>query len=227
MLLKAVNLRKTFDKGFKPKNPTGVIDADFCLNPGETIGIVGESGAGKTTLALMLAGVIRPDSGHILFEGNDIWTLTSRERRRIYQRIQMIFQHPETAFNPKWTILRSLVEPCRIHRIPVPKEAPVKWVQTMGLDREVLCRYPDQLSGGELQRIAIARAVSLSPFILVLDEPVSMLDMSTQAQIIRLLEKIQSTTRAGHIYITHDMEIARLICKRIYTLENRILSPLL
>jgi peptide/nickel transport system ATP-binding protein len=226
MLFKAVNLRKTFDKRFKLEKTTGVVDAGFCLNPGETIGIVGESGAGKTTLALMLAGVVRPDSGHIFFEGNDIWTLGSRERRQIYQRIQMIFQHPETAFNPKWTILRSLVEPCRIHRIPVLKEAPVKWVQTMGLGREVLYRYPGQLSGGELQRIAIARAVSLSPAVLVLDEPVSMLDMSTQAQIIRLLEKIQSTTRAGHIYITHDMEIARLICKRIYTLENRILSPL-
>lgn len=225
MLLKAVKLKKSFNSAwFKTDKTLAVADAGFSLNPGETIGIIGESGAGKTTLGLMLAGVIKPDSGQIFYKDKDIWALTRRKRRQMYQHIQMIFQHPESAFNPKWKISRSLMEPCRLHKIPVSENFIIKWAERVGLAEDVLYRYPMQLSGGELQRIAIARAMSVSPAILVLDEPVSMLDTSTQAQIIRLIEKIQADTRAACIFISHDVDIARLICNRIYKLENHILQ---
>ncbi|MBC2705744.1 dipeptide/oligopeptide/nickel ABC transporter ATP-binding protein [Desulfobacula sp.] len=224
MLLKAVKLKKSFNSTwFKTGETPAVVDAGFSLNPGETIGIVGKSGAGKTTLGLMLAGVIKPDFGQIFYKGEDIWALTRRKRRRMQQHIQMIFQHPESTFNPKWKISRSLMEPCRLHKMPVSEDTIIKWAERVGLAEDVLYRYPMQLSGGELQRIAIARAMSISPAILVLDEPVSMLDTSTKAQIIRVIKKIQASTCAACIFISHDVDIARLICNRMYKLENHVL----
>ena len=226
MLLKAKDLSKTFKTGWlKRRSAFSLEKADIRLQQGETIGIVGESGSGKTTLGLMLAGLLKPDKGRILFRGKDITDLSLGERKRYRHHMQMVFQHPETTFNPKWKLQRSMAEPFCLHKIPFSKEMISEQLERVGLNKNILDRYPAQLSGGELQRAAIARVMSLNPAIVVLDEPTSMLDAITQARIIRLLEKIQKQKRVSYLFISHDLELIRLFCGRIYELDRGVLTP--
>jgi peptide/nickel transport system ATP-binding protein len=185
---------------------------------------VGESGAGKTTLGLMLSGLLKPDQGQIFFKGKKIGSLPQRERRQYRRQIQIVFQHPENVFNPKWKLWRSFREPFQLHGISFSEELISEQLARVGLGTEVLNRYPAQLSGGELQRIAIARIMSIDPAIVILDEPTSMLDAITQAQIIRLLDKIQKQNGVSYLFISHDLDLSRLFCNRIYELQEGILK---
>ena len=226
MLLEANDLSKTFKTGWlKRRRAFSLEKADIRLQQGETIGIVGESGSGKTTLGFMLAGLLKPDKGRIFFRGKDITDLSLRERKRYRHQMQMVFQHPETTFNPKWKLQRSMAEPFCLHKIPFSKEMIAEQLERVGLNQNVLDRYPAQLSGGELQRAAIARVMSLNPAIVVLDEPTSMLDAITQARIIRLLEKIQKQEGVSYLFVSHDLELIRLFCGRIYELDRGVLTP--
>ena len=181
------------------------------------MGIVGKSGSGKSTLALLLAGLLKPDSGQIYLDGQEILFPLKKGCRR---QIQVIFQHPETSFNPLWTLERSLAEPFRLHKIPFSPEILLGEMRAVGLYVGHLRRCPSQLSGGELQRAAIARAMVLEPDFVILDEPTSMLDTITQAQVIRLLLKIQRERGVAYLFVSHDLELAGLFCQRIYRLKD-------
>jgi len=224
MLLEARDLSKTFKRGWLRKRKLcAVAKASLRLQQGETIGIVGESGSGKTTLGLMLAGLLKPDNGQIFFKRKDIIGLSLQERKEYRRQVQMVFQHPETAFNPKWKLTHSMAEPFYLHKIPFSEEMISEQLVRVGLNNNILSRYPVQLSGGELQRAVIARVMSLNPAIVVLDEPTSMLDTITQAQIIRLLEKIQKQEGVSYVFISHDLDLVNLFCRKIYKLEGGVL----
>ena len=225
MLLKAENLRKTFKTGWSKKRKVcAIVKADISLNQGETIGIVGETASGKTTLGLMLSGLLRPDRGHIYFKGEKAWSLNRRTRELLRRQIQIVFQHPESTFNPKWKLRRSVLEPFILYGIPFSEEIISEQLGRVGLDTSVLNRYPAQLSGGELQRIAISRIMSIKPAVVILDEPTSMLDTITQAQIIRLLLKIQRQDNIGYVFISHDQDLVGLLCKRTYEIDKGVLE---
>lgn len=225
MLLEIRNLSKTFKRGWLKKRKLCVIaKASLCLHQGETIGIVGDNGSGKTTLALMLVGLLKPDKGQILFKGKDITHLSSWERKEYRRQVQIVFQHPETAFNPKWKLWKSMREPFYLHKIPYSEEEVLQQFKRVGLRSNILSHYPAQLSGGEIQRAAIARVMSLNPAVVILDEPTSMLDAITQAQIIRLLEEIQQQQRVSYLFISHDLELVKVFCKKIYELKEGVLK---
>lgn len=225
MLLKAKDLRKTFKTGWSKKRKVcAVVKADISLNQGEIIGIVGETASGKTTLGLMLSGLLRPDRGHIYFKGKKAWSLRRRKRELLRRQIQIVFQHPESTFNPKWKLRRSVLEPFFLYGIPFSEEIISKQLGRVGLDTNVLNRYPSQLSGGELQRIAISRIMSIKPAVVILDEPTSMLDTITQAQIIRLLLKIQKQDNIGYVFISHDQNLVELLCKKTYKIDKGVLE---
>jgi len=193
---------------------------DLALEPGEIIGITGDSGAGKTTLGLILAGIMRPDSGRVYFAGTDLWASNATIRKSISRRLQIVFQHPESTFDPQWTIHQSLSEPFVLCGIRPDLSLLADRLAEVELNSEVLERHPRQLSGGELQRIAIARIMALNPKVVVLDEPTAMLDALTQARIMNLLEYIQQRTGAAYVLISHDIDMVNSFCSRVYRLSN-------
>ncbi|MCW2872978.1 dipeptide ABC transporter ATP-binding protein, partial [Actinacidiphila oryziradicis] len=192
---------------------------DFDLYAGETLGIVGESGCGKSTVARLLMSLERPTRGRILYKGEDITKLSGRALKAVRRNIQMVFQDPYTSLNPRMTVGDIIGEPYDIHPEVVPKGDRRRHVQDLldvvGLNPEYINRYPHQFSGGQRQRIGIARGLALRPEIIVADEPVSALDVSVQAQVINLMEKLQDEFRLSYMFIAHDLSIVRHISDRV------------
>ena len=182
------------------------------IEPGQRLGIVGPSGAGKTTLGLILAGIRRPDRGCLCCDGVDLWRLRGRQRRRLGQRLQMVFQHPETTFDPRWTMEQSLAEAFYLRGLRASPAEIAGQVAAVELDPVLLSRHPGELSGGELQRMAIARALAMEPALLVLDEPTAMLDVLTQARIIHLLETVWTDRLISMVLISHDPALIDRFC---------------
>jgi oligopeptide/dipeptide ABC transporter ATP-binding protein len=184
----------------------------------ETLGVVGESGCGKTTLGRTILGLIRPTSGQVLFEGQDLVSLSRRELRHYRRNMQMVFQSPYDSFDPRFSVLSSIAEPLRAHT-NLRGEAVVtrarELLEQAGMPGEILFRYPHEFSGGQLQRIAVARALALNPKFLVLDEPTSALDVSVQAQIINLLQSLQREFELTYIFITHHLSLVEHISDRV------------
>ena len=197
---------------------------DLTIETGEIIGITGNSGTGKSTLGLILAGIVRPDKGRVCLDGTDLWASNITVRKQINRKLQMVFQHPESTFDPRWTIQQSLSEPFRINNIQPDFLTLTDRLAEVGLYPEVLVRRPHQLSGGELQRIAIARIMALNPAVVVLDEPTAMLDTLTQARIMNLLKHIQQRTKVSYVLISHDAFLVHSFCQRIFRLEKGQLS---
>ncbi len=180
--------------------------------PGKTVGLVGESGCGKTTLGRMAIRLIPPDAGRVVFEGRDITTLTGEELRRTRSKMQIIFQDPYSSLNPRMRVRDIVGEGWRVHGIARGAEArEMAWrlLRRVGLSADAADRYPHEFSGGQRQRIGIARAIALSPRLVVADEPVSALDVSVQAQILNLLRDIQEEYGMAYLFVSHDLRVIR------------------
>jgi oligopeptide transport system ATP-binding protein len=191
----------------------------FDLHKGETLGIVGESGCGKSTLGRLLMRLEEPTGGKVIFEGADWSSASGRDMRRMRRDIQIVFQDPYTSLNPRMTVGDIIGEPFEIHKDVVPKGGRRRRVQELldlvGLNPEHINRYPHQFSGGQRQRIGIARGIALNPKVLVCDEPVSALDVSVQAQVVNLMEKLQDELGLAYVFIAHDLSVVRHISDRV------------
>jgi peptide/nickel transport system ATP-binding protein len=190
----------------------------FAITRGETLGLVGESGCGKSTVGRAMLRLYKPTSGRIVFDGIDITMHSDSQLRPLRRRMQMIFQDPYASLNPRHSVGRIVAEPLRVHGISNRREAAARVreiVQVVGLPRDAANRYPHEFSGGQRQRIGLARALALNPELVVCDEPVSALDVSIQAQIINLLEKLQDDFGLTYLFIAHDLAVVRHISSRI------------
>lgn len=216
---------KSLSKNFDGENVLD--DINFTIEKGETFGLFGNSGSGKTTIGRCIVGLEKPDGGEILFRGDNLLTMNRREMRRIRPKIQMIFQHPEISLNPKMRAFDSLIEPMKIHSTFCSSsisERVDELLELVGLRREHLDRYPAHLSGGEIQRIVLGRILSIQPEFIVADEPTSMLDVSVQAQVLRIMERVQDETGISYLLISHDIEVLQKVCDRIAYLEGGQIS---
>ena len=214
-LLEVNNLKKYFPitKGFFQK-VTGQVKAvegiSFNIKSGQTLGLVGESGCGKTTTGNLIMNLIKPTNGQIYFKNKDILLMNKKERKNIYRDLQMIFQDPFGSLHPRMTVEKLVSEPLFIHKILSKekiKERVLELIELVGLKSEHLKRYPHEFSGGQRQRIGIARAISLNPKLLIADEPVSALDVSIQAQVINLLIELQNKLNLSYLFISHDLSV--------------------
>jgi peptide/nickel transport system ATP-binding protein len=186
----------------------------FTVARGETLGLVGESGCGKSTTARLITRLVEPSSGSLFFEGRDITRLGSEEMRRLRRDIQMVFQDPFSSLNPRKTVEAILTAPFRYQGMQ-PVEPVAELLERVGLRPEHASRHPHEFSGGQAQRIGIARALALRPKLVVCDEPVSALDVSVQAQILNLLQDLQEQLNLSYVFIAHDLAAVRQICTRI------------
>lgn len=204
--------------GFRRSPPVqAVSDVSFTVRAGETLGLVGESGCGKTTTARCIVQVVEPSSGRILFRGHDLSQFDDRAKRQVRQEIQYVFQDPSTAFNPRMTVHDVIAEPLRIHGLydQDGAERVAELLRLVGLEPQHAERYPHEFSGGQRQRIGIVRAIALNAQLLILDEPVSALDTSVQAQVINLLEELQEKLDLAYVFVAHDLSMIRHICDRV------------
>ena len=231
VVLQVSNLRKLFPVSqgivgtvlLRPQRYVHAVDGvSFSMARGEILGLVGESGSGKTTTALCVLGLIEPTEGEILFNGQSVQALArSRERRRLRQQMQLIFQDPYESLNPRQTVFATVAEPVEIHRLTRGREEKVERVKAAlnaaGLKPPeiFLERYPEDLSGGQRQRVVIAGALVLNPELLVADEPVSMLDVSIRAEILNLLRQLRDEHGITILYITHDLATAAHFTDRV------------
>jgi oligopeptide/dipeptide ABC transporter ATP-binding protein len=222
-LLKTINLTKSFPirRGFfgqKHLRLVAVDNVNIAVNRGETLGLVGESGCGKTTLGLTIMRLYEPTSGQILIGDQDITHLGGAEMHHARRQMQMIFQDPYASLDPRMTVEEILTEPMEIHNLGSKsdwKNEAKRLVDLAGLPRGTLQRFPNEFSGGQQQRIGIARALALQPKLMICDEPVSALDVSVQAQILNLLRALQDQFQLTYIFISHNMAVTSFMSRRI------------
>lgn len=221
MLVEAAGLTKEYPR------EGGVVrvvdDVSFVIQRGETLGLVGESGSGKSTVARMILRLVEPTSGVVRFAGENVLAAGAWELRAMRRRMQIVFQDPYAALNPRMSVRQILAEPFAIH-----KERPEggldarlkEMMETVGLDTSAFARYPHEFSGGQRQRINIARALALRPEFLVLDEPVSALDVLVGAQVVNLLRDLQREHELTYLFISHSMPLVRLLCDRVAVMRK-------
>jgi peptide/nickel transport system ATP-binding protein len=227
VILEVKGLRKSFffKSGLFGKTEfKAVKGVDFQLRKGHTLGVVGESGSGKTTMGLTLLRLHEPTGGEVLFEGRDLLKMTGPDWQKMRRRIQVVFQNPYASLNPRFTISQTLLEPMEIHGIGASHEERLATASALlrkvGLDESALHKYPHEFSGGQRQRIAIARCLTLKPEVLVLDEAVSALDVSVQAQVLNLLKDLQDEFGLSYIFISHDLAVVKFISDEVLVMQH-------
>ena len=211
---------KVKNKGFmaQKKVVKAVDGISFDIYEGETLGVVGESGCGKSTTGRAIVRLNRPTAGQILYQGQDLFGYDKKESERLNREIQIIFQDPYSSLDPRFTVGRSIAEPMVVHKWGTKKERYDRVIELMrevGLREDLYNRYPHEFSGGQRQRIGVARALALNPKLLVCDEPVSALDVSIQAQILNLMQELQQRFGLTYLFISHNLSVVEHICDRI------------
>lgn len=219
ILLEGKAIGKTFRRGFGGRPFQVLNEADLKLFRHETLGLMGPSGCGKSTLARILLLLLSPDRGDIFLEGRKVTGIHGQELRYFRKKVQLISQRPETFFDPRMRLGDSILEPLAFYggrkSVVEGKERLMSLLDQVKLTDELLSRFPHQVSGGEIQRLSLCRALLLNPDILILDEPTSMLDISVQAQILRILKELKAEHGLSYLFITHDGEAAAFMCDRI------------
>jgi oligopeptide/dipeptide ABC transporter ATP-binding protein len=222
-ILQVKNLVKRFESGGgflggKKTIVRAVNDVSFSVARGQSVGLVGESGCGKSTVARTLLRLVEPDEGSIIFDGVDLRKASTSQMRLLRQRIQIVFQDPYASLNPRRTVRQSLAEPLYVHRLGTASQIEAKiqsTIQEVGLPVSALDRYPHEFSGGQRQRIGIARALVLDPELIIADEPVSALDVSVQAQILQLLDRLKRERGLSFVFVSHDLGVIRHFCDTV------------
>ncbi len=223
-LLEVDRLTKYFPSARRTGRPRGasqvkaVDGVSFAINRGETLGLVGESGCGKTSTGWLILRLIEPTAGKVVFDGRDVFSLGRADMRRLRRHMQIVFQDPYSSLNPRMTVRDIIAQPLMIHQLGTKAENEERaqgLLSVVGLTRDMAMRYPHELSGGQRQRVGVARALALSPKLVICDEPVSALDVSIQAQIINLLQDLQQTFALTYLFIAHDLSVVKHISTRV------------
>ncbi|CAH8707388.1 dipeptide ABC transporter ATP-binding protein [Paenibacillus thiaminolyticus] len=222
-LLQVRNLKKHYPirKGLLNKQVGSVKSVDglnFDIYEGETFGIVGESGCGKSTTGRSVLRLIEPTEGEVLFQGRNLMALSPKELRQLRPEMSMIFQDPYASLDPRWTVQRILEEPLQTHlsmRSPERKQRVQELMERVGLSAFQANRFPHEFSGGQRQRVGIARALALNPKFIVCDEPVSALDVSIQSQVLNLMQDLQEQEKLTYMFISHDLSVVKFLCTRV------------
>ncbi len=227
IVLEVRSLAKSFwlkEGLFGKREFKAVQNVNFQLRRGHTLGVVGESGSGKTTMGLTLLRLHEPTGGEVIFDGKNLLTLSSAERQAMRRRIQIVFQNPYASLNPRFTIGQTLIEPMEIHSIGAStaerEQRARALLEKVGLDGRAFGKYPHEFSGGQRQRVAIARCLTLNPEVLVLDEAVSALDVSVQAQVLNLLRDLQDELGLAYVFISHDLAVVRFISDEVLVMKD-------
>lgn len=224
VLLKVENLKKYYYSGLFQKQVNRAVDGvSFEIEKGKILGLVGKSGCGKSTLGRTVLRLLEPTAGKVFFDEQDISILRGRALKNLGTKMQIIFQNPESSFNPKMKIYDAIAEPLRLHKLCKKDEEQRRvqeLIEVVSISEELLFRYPGELSGGQLQRVAIARVLSMNPEFIVADEPTSMLDPLVQAQILTILKKLQTEYRISFLFISHDTQVIEWMSDEIAFMER-------
>ena len=215
-LVKNFDVRRTKNSGAKKRTVQAVTNVSFSIERGQTLGLVGESGSGKTTLGRCVLRLIEPTSGQVEFDGRDLGLMKFEELRWLRRKMQIVFQDPFASLDPKMTVGASIAEPLIVQGVPGShSDKIIELLELVGLSADHASRFPHEFSGGQRQRIGIARALALNPALIILDEPVSALDVSIQAGILNLFEDLQMKLGISYLFIAHDLSVVRHVADRI------------
>ena len=224
-MLEFKNVTKQYRSGMFGTHLTKAVDdVSFCVGENERLGLLGESGCGKSTIAQLAMKLLKPSKGSIEYNGKNIKHMSRSEMKNYRKNVQIIFQNPQQVFNPRMKFKETIAEPVRIYNLASSPEEEKKIIsehmEMFGLPEELFDRYPQEISGGQAQRIAIMRILMLKPEIIIADEPTTMLDVSVQAQILELLKEVMDKNNITLIFVSHDLDVVRAMCKRIMVIKD-------